>query len=130
MTNNTQNNEIKKAILQKPQILQNTINQLKLMTEEYRNLSVAEPSIPTTDNSWEEKARLEEERLKKIETDLEKYKKIIIAAIDRIPEYDLRLVLFYHYVENYSWAQIQKKMYASRSTILRMHRRALTLLKF
>ena len=49
----------------------------------------------------------------------------IESSISKMMNEDERLVLTLHYLDWLSWSEIEDAMYASKSTLMRLHRRAL-----
>ena len=66
-----------------------------------------------------------ERELKNLEEAASKVKNEIESTISKMINEDERTVLILHYIDWLSWAEIEDAMYASKSTLMRLHRRAL-----
>ena len=66
-----------------------------------------------------------ERELKELEASASVVKVEIESSISKMMNEDERLVLTLHYLDWLSWSEIEDAMYASKSTLMRLHRRAL-----
>jgi len=66
-----------------------------------------------------------ERELKELEASASAVKGEIESSISKMVNEDERLVLILHYIDWLSWSEIEDAMYASKSTLMRLHRRAL-----
>ena len=66
-----------------------------------------------------------ERELKELEASASVVKVEIESSISKMINEDERLVLTLHYLDWLSWSEIEDAMYASKSTLMRLHRRAL-----
>jgi DNA-directed RNA polymerase specialized sigma subunit len=66
-----------------------------------------------------------ERELKDLEAKASVVKVKIELSIANVIDEDERLVLTLHYIDWLSWSEIEKVIYASKSTLMRLHRRAL-----
>lgn len=66
-----------------------------------------------------------ESELKDLEVKASVAKIEIETSIANVIDEDERLVLTLHYLDWLSWSEIEKVIYASKSTLMRLHRRAL-----
>ena len=66
-----------------------------------------------------------ERELKELEASASLVKGEIESSISKMMNEDERLVLTLHYLDWLSWSEIEDAMYASKSTLMRLHRRAL-----
>ena len=66
-----------------------------------------------------------ERELKDLEVDAANVKEEIESCISKMEHEDERRVLTFHYIDWLSWAEIEDAMFASKSSLMRLHRRAL-----
>ena len=66
-----------------------------------------------------------ERELKDLEEAASKVKNEIESTISKMINEDERMVLILHYIDWLSWTEIEDAMFASKSTLMRLHRRAL-----
>lgn len=66
-----------------------------------------------------------ERELKELEASASIVKVEIESSISKMINEDERLILILHYLDWLSWSEIEDAMYASKSTLMRLHRRAL-----
>lgn len=70
-----------------------------------------------------------ERELKELEALASAVKSEIETVISKIDDYELQMVLFYRYIDWFTWNAICEKVFFSLATIKRKHRKALALIE-
>src|SRR5690606_17382639 len=83
------------------------------------------PSLEVPFVKWVIRGLDAERELKVLEAKASVVKVEIETSIANVIDEDERLVLTLRYLDWLSWSEIEKVIYASKSTIMRLHRRAL-----
>lgn len=83
------------------------------------------PSFEAPFVKWVIRGLDAERELKDLEAKASVVKVEIETSIANVIDEDERLVLTLHYLDWLSWSEIEKVIYASKSTLMRLHRRAL-----